>query len=78
MGFRDFDPEQVGFRVNPGEVQQCRDGETRFSTSNSDGSPIAGNSNLGHSFEGKQAPGIIGRLLTPEERYELIEYLKTL
>ena len=78
MGFRDFDPEQVGFRVNPGEVQQCRDGETRFSTTNSDGSPIAGNSNLGHSFEGKQAPGIIGRLLTPEERYELIEYLKTL
>jgi len=78
MGFRDFDPEQVGFRVEPGEVPQCKEGETRFSTTNGDGSPIAGNSNLGHSFEGKQAPGIIGRLLTPDERYQLIEYLKTL
>jgi mono/diheme cytochrome c family protein len=78
MGFRDFDPEQVGFRVNPGEVPKCKDGETRFSTTNRDGSPIAGNSNLGHSLEGKQAPGIIGRMLTEEERYDLIEYLKTL
>jgi hypothetical protein len=80
MGFRDFDPQQVGFHVEPGEVQKCKDGETGFSTTNRDGSPITGNSNLGHSFEGtgEHKAGIIGRLLTDGERYELIEYLKTL
>jgi hypothetical protein len=80
MGFRDFDPQQVGFHVEPGEVQKCKDGETRFLTANRDGSAITGNSNLGHSFEGtgEHKAGIIGRLLTDDERYDLIEYLKTL
>jgi hypothetical protein len=51
---------------------------------NPDGSPINGNSNQGHSLEGPQGTphtykaGTIGRLLTDDERYELIEYLKTL
>lgn len=43
--------------------------------------PIPGNSNLGHSLEGTPGPGkpgVIGRLLTDDERYDLIEYLKTL
>ena len=81
MGTRDFDPQQVGFRVEAGEKQACRHGETLFSAANSDGSPIPGNSNLGHSLEGTPGPGkpgVIGRLLTDEERYDLIEYLKTL
>ena len=46
-----------------------------------DGSPIHGNSVLGHSLEGTPGPdkpGVIGRMLTEEERYDLIEYLKTL
>jgi hypothetical protein len=79
MGGRDFDPQQVGFRV-VGETLKCKTGETLFSTTGPDG-PIAGNSVLGHSFEGKQTPypkGVIGRTLTDDERYELIEYLKTL
>jgi hypothetical protein len=38
MGTRDFDPQQVGFRVEPGEKQTCRHGETQFSVTNSDGS----------------------------------------
>jgi hypothetical protein len=81
MGTRDFDPQQVGFRVEAGERPACRHGETRFSAVNSDGSPIPGNSTLGHSLEGTPGPGkpgVIGRLLTEDERYELIEYLKTL
>ncbi|HZE56006.1 MAG TPA: di-heme-cytochrome C peroxidase [Bradyrhizobium sp.] len=80
MGVRDFDPQQVGFHVEPGEVQKCKDGETRFLTTNRDGSSIKGNSNLGHSFEGtgEHKAGIIGRQLTEDERYDLIEYLKTL
>jgi hypothetical protein len=42
---------------------------------------IHGNSVLGHSLEGTPGPGkpgVIGRTLTEEERYDLIEYLKTL
>ena len=81
MGTRDFDPQQVGFRVEAGARPACRHGETLFSATNSDGSPVPGNSNLGHSLEGTPGPGkpgVIGRLLTDDERYDLIEYLKTL
>jgi hypothetical protein len=81
MGARDFDPQQVGFRVLAGEVPKCETGQTLFSTTASDGSLIHGNSILGHSLEGTPGPdkpGVIGRTLTEEERYDLIEYLKTL
>jgi hypothetical protein len=78
MGARDFDPEQVGFRVDAGEAPKCRNGETLFSMTDADGRAINGNSVLGHSLEGKPAVGIIGRMLTEEERYDLVEYLKTL
>ena len=84
MGFRDFDPQQVGFRVEANETPKCKTGETLFSTTNSSG-PIHGNSNLGHSLEAKPGEGahdhkngVIGRLLSDEERLNLIEYLKTL
>jgi hypothetical protein len=80
-GSRDFDPQQVGFRVLAGEKPNCSKGETLFSTTGKDGSPIKGNSVLGHSLEGTPGPGkpgVIGRLLTEDERYDLIEYLKTL
>ena len=81
MGTRDFDPQQVGFHIEPGEKPSCRHGETLFSAVDSKGAPIPGNSNLGHSLEGTPGPGkpgVIGRLLTEDERYDLIEYLKTL
>jgi hypothetical protein len=78
MGARDFDPAQVGFHVDAGEAPNCRNGETLFSMTDADGKAINGNSVLGHSLEGKPAMGIIGRMLTDEERYDLIEYLKTL
>jgi mono/diheme cytochrome c family protein len=75
MGTRDFDPVQVGFHVEAGEKPACRHGETLFSAVDS------GNSNLGHSLEGTPGPGkpgVIGRALSEDERYDLIEYLKTL
>jgi len=81
MGLRDFDPQQVGFRVNADETAKCKIGETLFAATNSDGSAIPGNSVRGHSLDGTPGldkPGVIGRLLTEEERYDLIEYLKTL
>ena len=81
IGTRDFDPQQVGFHVDTEEKQSCRHGETLFSAVDSKGIPIPGNSNLGHSLAGTSGPGrpgVIGRLLTEDERYDLIEYLKTL
>lgn len=82
MGLRDFDPQQVGYRVVEGEKpRSCKKGEVLFSAINPDGSPIRGNSVLGHSLEGTPGPGkpgVIGRTLSEEERYDLIEYLKTL
>jgi hypothetical protein len=81
IGAREFDPQQVGFRVNAGEAPGCNNGETLFSATNPDGSAIRGNSVLGHSLEGTPGPGkpgVIGRALTEDERYDLIEYLKTL
>ena len=81
MGRRDYDPDTVGFAVAANE--RCKTGETEFSAKGSDGKPIQGNSVLGHSFERKEGepkrPGVIGRMFKDDaERYDLIEYLKTL
>jgi hypothetical protein len=76
MGQRDYDPKQVGFVADGGA---CKTGETQFSTTDSDGKAITGNSNGGHSLEGPpNKAGVIGRLLKDDERDDLIEYLKTL
>jgi hypothetical protein len=77
LGARDFDPKHVGLTV----TTSCAKGETLFSVTAPDGSAVNGNSVLGHSLEGTPGPGkpgVIGRLLTDEERFDLIEYLKTL
>jgi hypothetical protein len=77
LGSRDYDPKHVGLSV----TTSCAKGETLFSVTAPDGSAVNGNSVLGHSLEGTPGqgkPGVIGRLLTDEERYDLIEYLKTL
>jgi hypothetical protein len=61
---REFDPIKVGLDTTSGFL---------FDTS------LPGNSNGGHSFE--DAPlgdGVVGRLLTEDERWALIEYLKSI
>ncbi|WP_407160399.1 di-heme-cytochrome C peroxidase [Bradyrhizobium sp. STM 3557] len=84
QGPRDYDPRDVGFRVPPGGEHSCGTGETRFATTDENGKPISGNSVMGHSFEGPHIDnynypkGVIGRGFTVDERYDLIEYLKTL
>jgi hypothetical protein len=85
MGARDFDPKKVGFDVPASGESSCRTGQTLFSMTDGGGKEIKGNSVLGHSLEApadadkKTYPnGVIGRKLTEDERYELIEYLKTL
>jgi hypothetical protein len=66
LGNREYDPVTVGYRIDelPGGFE--------LDTSK------RGNSNSGHEFNddpGKE--GVIGRLLSPDERKALIEYLKT-
>jgi hypothetical protein len=85
LGAREFDPQQVGFRVPASGESSCKTGQTLFSMTDRGGKEIKGNSVLGHSLEAapdaamKTYPnGVIGRKLSEDERYDLIEYLKTL
>jgi hypothetical protein len=39
---------------------------------------LVGNSNIGHSFENGSGPGVTGPLLTEEERWSLVEYMKSI
>ena len=51
----------------------AKSGEFLFDTS------LVGNANTGHSFEdGPPGEGVIGRLLTDDERWALIEYMKSM
>jgi hypothetical protein len=73
VGSRQFDPGNVGL-----DQATCPPGATKFDASE------LGNSNLGHSFEGKVTdkkklpPGVIGPELSTDDRSALVEYLKTL
>jgi len=61
-----FDPIKVGINT------ATKTGDFMFDTK------ILGNSNAGHSFENTKTPGVIGRLFTDAERYEIIEFLKSI
>lgn len=60
-----FDPVKVGINTNQ---------KTGFKFD----TKLAGNSNAGHSFEDTKGPGVIGRKFTETERYEIIEFLKSI
>lgn len=68
IGTREFDPLYVGFRNDPVE------GAFLYDTS------VEGNSNAGHEFRDAPAgtPGVIGPWLRPDQRLDIIEYLKVL
>jgi hypothetical protein len=64
---REFDPVKVGLDTSE------KPGGFLYDTS------LPGNSNAGHSFEnGPRGNGIIGPLLTDEQRWAIIEYLKSI
>lgn len=63
---REFDPVKLGL-----DTEKSKDGFL-FDTS------LIGNSNEGHLFAEGKGPGIIGPELTPNERFALIEYLKSI
>lgn len=67
-GSWEFDPFEVGFR------NEKLKGGFLFDTT------LKGNSNEGHEFRNAppNTPGVIGPYLTPEQRLDIIEYLKTL
>ncbi|WP_158945312.1 di-heme-cytochrome C peroxidase [Granulicella sp. S190] len=67
LGNREYDPVNVGYRIDA-----FPDG-FEFDTTK------RGNSNSGHEFVSSSKDiGVIGRSLRPDERLDLIEYLKTL
>ena len=64
---REFDPVKVGLDTSG------KSGTFLVDTT------LRGNSNAGHSFEnGPRGNGVIGPLLTDEQRWELVEYLKSI
>jgi hypothetical protein len=75
VGRREFDPVNVGFKIEP------FDGGFRFRTHSEIGLPIPGNSNAGHEY-GTGKPREVGGdglpALTDEQRWKLVEYLKSL
>jgi cytochrome c5 len=70
-GSREFDPVKVGYVATP------LDGGFGYRV-DQPGDPHPGNSNAGHEFSNKPGKGVIGPELTDQQRWDLIEYLKTL
>jgi hypothetical protein len=66
LGNREYDPVNIGYST------QELPGGFELDTW------IRGNNNTGHEFNAGTSKGIIGPLLTPDERRALIEFLKTL
>ena len=64
---REFDPVKVGLDT------RCTPGAFELDTA------LRGNSNAGHSFEdAPRGNGVIGPLLTDEQRWAIVEYLKSI
>lgn len=66
VGSREYDPIHLGYR----DIQV----EAAFELDTTS----EGNTNTGHLFTDAGGRGVIGRGLSPQERFEIIEYLKTL
>jgi hypothetical protein len=65
LGTRRFDPKKVGF-----ETAKAADNSFKFETHDSAGRAIPGNSNSGHDYRNAR--------LSEDDRWALVEYLKTL
>jgi hypothetical protein len=66
-GTKEYDPEDLGYRSLPVP------GAVKYDTR------VTGNDNTGHEFRaGCQSDGVIGPYLKPEERRQIIEYLKAM
>jgi hypothetical protein len=83
LGHNEFDPEKVGIKQDQSiklnkKSDYAKDGTFLLDTR------VLGNHNTGHSFSAtttdaqQWATGVIGRKLNDDEKWALIEYLKTL
>jgi hypothetical protein len=71
LGSREFDPKNVGYSTAKFH------GGFEF-RSDQPNDPHPGNSNSGHEFRNTPGKGVIGPELSDDERWAIIEYLKTL
>jgi mono/diheme cytochrome c family protein len=71
VGRREFDPKNAGYATGK------FDGGFEFRSDQPD-DPHPGNSNRGHEFKNSPGKGVIGPELRDDERWAIIEYLKTL
>lgn len=89
VGSRDFDPVKVGFVTPPVDSKECKEPAGDAAIISEQNSPsgfwfdtsLKGNQNTGHEFSdayvpGDPKPGVIGPALTPDQRLDIIEYLK--
>lgn len=66
VGNREYDPQKLGYETAYAAGAFLHD------------TSIKGNQNIGHLFTDLASPGRIGRLLTEDERYALLEYIKVM
>ena len=66
VGSRQYDPVHLGY------VTTKTPGAFLFKTT------VKGNANTGHQFRDDGGPGVIGRALSDDERWAIIEYLKVM
>ena len=66
VGNREYDPKKLGYIRSPSPGSFFHD------------TTISGNQNSGHQFTDQDAPGRIGHLLSEDQRYALLEYLKVM
>ncbi len=64
LGSLDYDIKKMGYKMT--EIKNYFELDTN----------IKGNANTGHEFSDNKKKGVIGRKLSEEERYQIIEYLK--
>ena len=66
VGMGDYDPVRMGLGPKKNDLGFLMD------------TAQLGNSNSGHEFRNESGPGVIGRLLSHEDRMAIIEYLKAM
>ncbi len=66
VGLSDYDPHLMGVGPKQNDLGFLMD------------TTLAGNSNTGHEFKNGGGPGVIGRLLSDNEKMAIIEYLKAM
>ncbi|MDH5231127.1 MAG: di-heme-cytochrome C peroxidase [Gammaproteobacteria bacterium] len=77
LGFQEFDPKKVGFISTPSDGLENTKGLSKVIVSGPEARK--GNFNSGHEFsDNKGGQGVIGPLLKDDERWALVEFLKTL